>query len=139
MTASQSDEQRTLTGTLSGSATHEKRTSISLGVSCSEEASGSAEVPTPATAAHSASFDEANSSDFTLGALVADQPNQWCVNGQYKVYLEAKFLNDKGVMTLTLTLERRVLTGSLPTMPGSTISSPDICWSGWCLLLAVIL
>ena len=27
------------------------------------------------------------------------------------------FLIDKGVMTQTLTLERRVLTGSLPTMP----------------------
>ena len=31
--------------------------------------------------------------------------------------LDAKFLNDKGVMTRTLTLERRVLTGSLSTMP----------------------
>ena len=29
----------------------------------------------------------------------------------------AKFLTDKGVMTRTLTLERRVLTGSLSTMP----------------------
>ena len=27
------------------------------------------------------------------------------------------FLTDKGVMTRTLTLERQVLTGSLPTMP----------------------
>ena len=32
------------------------------------------------------------------------------------MYSDAKFLNDKGVMTWTLTVERRVLTGSLPTM-----------------------
>ena len=40
-----------------------------------------------------------------------------CVDGQFQVYSDAKFLTDKGVMTRTLTLERRVLTGSLPTMP----------------------
>ena len=49
VTASQSDEERTLTGTPSGSATHEEGASGSLGVSWSEEASGSSEVPAPAT------------------------------------------------------------------------------------------
>ena len=39
-----------------------------------------------------------------------------CVDRQFQVYSDAKFLNDKGVMTRTLTLERRVLTGNLPTM-----------------------
>ena len=38
------------------------------------------------------------------------------VNEQYKVFSHEKFLNDKGVMTRTLTLERRILTESLPTM-----------------------
>ena len=33
------------------------------------------------------------------------------------MYTDAKLLNVKGVMTRTLTLERQVLTGSLPTMP----------------------
>ena len=47
----------------------------------------------------------------------SDQPNRWCVEGQFQVYSDAKFLTDKGVMTRTLTLERRVLTGSLPSMP----------------------
>ena len=47
---------------------------------------------------------------------VTDQPNRWCVDGQYQVYSDAKFLNDKEVMTQTLIVERRVLTGSLPTM-----------------------
>ncbi len=123
VTASQSDEERTLTGTPSGSATNEEGLSGSLGVSWSEESSSSAEVPAPATAAASASSDEADSSDSTSGAPgqvptpAADQPNRWCVDGQFQVYSDAKFLTDKGVMTRTLTLERRVLTGSLPTMP----------------------
>ena len=68
VTASQSDEERTLTGTPSGSATNEEGASGSLGVSWFEEASGSAEVPAPATAAASASSDEADSSDSTSGA-----------------------------------------------------------------------
>ena len=63
--------------------------------------------------------DEATSAEFVL-ALVADIPNQWCVEGNYLIYTYAKIPNHKGVMTWTLTLEQRVLTGSLPTM--STIS-----------------
>ena len=55
ITASQSDEERTLTGTPSGSATNEEGASGSLGVSWLEEASGSAEVPAPATVAASSS------------------------------------------------------------------------------------
>ena len=89
VTASQSDEERTLTGTPSGSATNEEGASGSLGASWSEEASGSAEVPAPATAAASASFDKADSSDSTSGAPAqvpapaSDQPNRWCVEGQF--------------------------------------------------------
>ena len=121
--ASQSDEEGTLTGTSSGSATNEERMSGSLGVSWLEEASGSAEVSAPTTAVESASSDEDDSSESTPGSptraltLVTDQPNWWCVEGQYQVYSDAKFLNDKEVMTRTLTLERRVLMGSLPMMP----------------------
>ena len=55
------------TGTPSGSATNEEGASGSLGVSWSEEASGSAKVPAPATAAASASSDEVDSSDSTSG------------------------------------------------------------------------
>ena len=68
VTTSLSDEERTLTGTPSGSATNEEGASGSLGVSWSDEASGSAEVPAPATAAASASSDEADSSDSTFGS-----------------------------------------------------------------------
>ena len=123
VTASQTDEEHTLTGTPFGSATNEEGASGSLGVSLTEKASGSAEVIAPATAAEFASSDEASSSESTpdslTGALtpVIDQSNRWCVDGQYQVYSDAIFLNDKEVMTWTLTLERRVLTGSLPTMP----------------------
>ena len=61
VTASQSDEERTMTSTPFGSATNEERASGSLGVSWSEEASGSAEVTAPPTAVVSASSDEADS------------------------------------------------------------------------------
>lgn len=54
---------------------------------------------------------------FDVPPLVANQPNRWCVEGQYKVYRDAKFLNDKGFMTYTLTAEQRVLTRSLHTVP----------------------
>ncbi|TMW83040.1 hypothetical protein EJD97_003165 [Solanum chilense] len=47
VTSSQSDEERTLTGTPYGSATNEEGVYGSLGVPWSEEASGSAEVPAP--------------------------------------------------------------------------------------------
>ena len=144
VTASQSDEERTLTGTPYGSATNEEGASGSLGVSWSEEASESAEVPALATYAQSASSDEADSCESTPGSHtraltpVADQPYRWCVDGQYQVSLDSKFLNDKGVMTRTLTLERRVFTGSVPTMQRPTISSPDIDWSGQRVLWAII-
>ena len=51
-----------------------------------------------------------------LPAPIDDQPNQWCVEGKYQVYTNAKLPNEKGVMTLIVTLEWWVLTGSLPTM-----------------------
>ena len=63
VTASQSDEERTLTGTPSGSATNEEGESGSLGVLWSEEDSGLAEVPAPTTAAESASPDKADDSE----------------------------------------------------------------------------
>ena len=68
VTTFQSDEERTVTGTPSGSATHEEGASGSLGVSWSEEASDSAEVSSPANVAASASSNEADSSDSTSGS-----------------------------------------------------------------------
>ena len=68
VTASQSDEERTLTGTPSGSATIEEGVSGSTGVSWSEEAFGSTEVPALATAAASASSNEADSLESTSGS-----------------------------------------------------------------------
>ena len=120
---SQSHEERTLTGTPSGSVTQEEGASGSLGVLWSEKISGSADISAAATATQSYSSDEGDSHDSTprppigVPTPIADQPNRWCVDGKYQVYSDAKLLNDKGVMTRTLTLVRRVLTGSLPTMP----------------------
>ena len=121
--ASLSNEERTLTDRTSRSARHEEGASIFLGVSWSEEASGSAKVPATATFAHHASSDEADNFDSTLSSptstftLVVDKPVRWCFNGQYQEYYDFKFLNDKGFMTQNLTLERRAFTSSLPTMP----------------------
>ena len=105
VTASQSDEELTLTGTPSRSATNEEGVSGSLGVSWSVEASGSAEVHAPATAAALASSDEADSLESTSGSPAqiptpaTDHPNRWCVDGQFQVYSDTKFLIYKGVMT----------------------------------------
>ena len=104
VTTSQSDEERTLTGTPSGSATHEEEASGSLGVSWLEEASGSAEIPASTASASSASYDDVDNYDFTpdflTGALtpITDFPNRCCVDGQYQVYLNAMFLNNKGLI-----------------------------------------
>ena len=48
---------------------------------------------------------------------VAAEPNRWCVEGQWKIYRNAKMINDKQKMARTITEERRVLTGSLHTVP----------------------
>ena len=106
VTASNSNEERTLTGTPSGSATHEEGSFGSLGFFWLEEVFGTANVPD-------------STPSLPTGSLtpVSDQPNRWCIDGPFQVYSDAKFLNDKGVMTRTLTLERRVITRSLPRMP----------------------
>ena len=65
VTASQSDEEHTLIGIPSGSATNEEGVSGSFRVLWLEEASGSTKVPAPATTAASASSDEADSSEST--------------------------------------------------------------------------
>ncbi|TMX05229.1 hypothetical protein EJD97_000528 [Solanum chilense] len=65
------------------------------------ESLGSAEVPSPTTAVQSALSDEDDCSESTPGS-----PPRALI----------PFLNDNGFMTRTLTLERLVLTGSLPTM-----------------------
>ena len=48
---------------------------------------------------------------------VVHQPNLWCVEGKHQIYRDAKMLNDKGVMIRTLTVEQRVLTWILHTVP----------------------
>ena len=87
-------------------------------MSCSAEASGyegasySYGTITPSTSVPSTSSEEADNEDSTLAPLidvptpVANQPNWWYVEGQYQIYRYVKLLNDKGVMTRTLTIER---------------------------------
>ena len=91
-------------------------------VSCSEEDFSYLEASRSEEASTSASSDEAASAYSTpahkngIPAPAAYHPYRWCVEGQYQIYVDAKMLNDKGVMTRTLTLEQKVLTGSLPTI-----------------------
>ncbi|KAG5614513.1 hypothetical protein H5410_014337, partial [Solanum commersonii] len=69
-----------------------------------------------------ASSDEATSSEPIpvppnyAPTLVAGEPNRWCVEGQWKIYRDAKMVNDKQKMVRLITEERRVLTGSLHTV-----------------------
>ena len=90
-----------MTSIPSGLAPNEERAFRYLGVSWSQEASGFAEVPAPTTAAQSALSNEAESLESTPVSptraltLVSDLPNRWCVDGQYQVYFDAKFLNEK--------------------------------------------
>ena len=51
---------------------------------------------------------------------VVDQPKWWCIEGKHQIYMDAKLLNDKGVMTRTLTVERWVLTGKSTHCPCDT-------------------
>lgn len=52
-----------------------------------------------------------------MSAPVVDKPNMRCVDVQQQAYKDAKMLNEKGVITLLVTIERGVLTGSLDTVP----------------------
>uniref|UniRef100_M1DUY5 Integrase core domain containing protein n=1 Tax=Solanum tuberosum TaxID=4113 RepID=M1DUY5_SOLTU len=69
-----------------------------------------------------ASSDEATSSESVPiprnenPTPVADEPNRWCVEGQWQIYRDAKMKNDKEKMARLITEECRVLTGSLHTV-----------------------
>ncbi|KAK4721403.1 hypothetical protein R3W88_011636 [Solanum pinnatisectum] len=99
--ASQSDEGDTLIGSLVGTESGFGSGSSSNGVNASSSEGDSAgHIPVPLN---------------TNPALVSEEPNRWCVSGQYQIYRDARMLNEKDRMARLVTEERRVLTGSLHT------------------------
>lgn len=73
--------------------------------------------------AHHASSDEAHSLESSpspqheFPAPLFDEPNRWCIDVQYQIYRDAKTLNEKMVRIWLVTVERRVFTWSLHTVP----------------------
>ncbi|KAH0633261.1 hypothetical protein KY284_036047 [Solanum tuberosum] len=112
---SQSDEENTLIGSPAGSAF----------VSKASSASGSEAAPASGSSSHNrvTSSDEATSSGNipvppnTDPATVVEEPNKWCIKGQWKIYRDAKMLNDKDIIIRLITEERRVLMKSLHAIP----------------------
>ncbi|KAG5579544.1 hypothetical protein H5410_050171 [Solanum commersonii] len=68
----------------------------------SDEATSSESIPTPPN---------------DVPTPVAGELNRWCVEGQWQIYRDAKMVNEKQKMARLITEERRVLTGSLHTVP----------------------
>ncbi|KAK4721408.1 hypothetical protein R3W88_011641 [Solanum pinnatisectum] len=119
VTVSQSDEENTQIESPAGSASGSKDGS----------ASGSESALAFSSATGSSSHDKAASSNEATSsrevqvpqnndpASVAEEPNRWCVKGHWKIYKDAKMLNEKEKMVRLFTEEHRVLTRSLHTVP----------------------
>lgn len=122
VTSTYSDEKSILTDTPSRLATYSEGASGFVESSGSKQSFFSMDTSGSKQTSASASFDKADTADSTpatqtgVPTPVVDQPNLWFVEGQYQLYTNAKLPNDKRVMTQNLTLERQVLTGSLPTL-----------------------
>uniref|UniRef100_M1DVK8 Integrase core domain containing protein n=1 Tax=Solanum tuberosum TaxID=4113 RepID=M1DVK8_SOLTU len=114
VTVSHSDEENTLIGSpTSSSFGSEPAHASSFGsgfatgsgshgqAASSEEATCSREVPVPRN------YDR---------DPMAEEPNRWCVEGQWKIYLDARMQNQKEKAARLIIEERRVLTGILHTI-----------------------
>uniref|UniRef100_M1D841 Integrase core domain containing protein n=1 Tax=Solanum tuberosum TaxID=4113 RepID=M1D841_SOLTU len=115
VTASESVEKDTLIGSATGSTFGSEFTS----------AAGSASGSTTGSSSHgrAALSDEAASSEKVPmpqnndPAPVAEELNRLCVEGQWKIYRDAKMLNEKEKLAHLIIEERRVVTGILHTVP----------------------
>uniref|UniRef100_M1DJC8 Integrase core domain containing protein n=1 Tax=Solanum tuberosum TaxID=4113 RepID=M1DJC8_SOLTU len=114
VTASRSDEEDTLIGSPTGSASYSESPSTSgfgsgsiSGLSShgradsSDDATSAGDIPVPPN---------------TDPAPAAEKPNRWCVNGQWQLYKDARMITTKNMMARIVTEERMVVTGGLHTM-----------------------
>ncbi|KAK4726868.1 hypothetical protein R3W88_031785 [Solanum pinnatisectum] len=115
VTVSQSEEDDTLIGSLARS-TSDSESNSTAGSTLGSTTSSSSQGQT-------ASFDEATSSGEVPVPrnydpdLVAEEPNRRCVEGQWQIYRDSRMQNEKEKMARLITEERRVLMGSLHTIP----------------------
>uniref|UniRef100_M1DM43 Integrase core domain containing protein n=1 Tax=Solanum tuberosum TaxID=4113 RepID=M1DM43_SOLTU len=115
VTASHSDEKDTLIRSPTRSGSNSESNSVA----------GSGSGSATSSSAHEAvaSFDEPSSSNGIHISQndqpdpIEGEPNRWFVEGQWQIYRDTKMKNGKEKMARTITEERRVLTGSLYTMP----------------------
>lgn len=62
-------------------------------------------------------MESALDTQYDVLALDPNERNYWCVDGQYKIYMDAMMMNDKMVMNYLVTIEQRVLIWSLHVVP----------------------
>uniref|UniRef100_M1DC75 Integrase core domain containing protein n=1 Tax=Solanum tuberosum TaxID=4113 RepID=M1DC75_SOLTU len=115
VTPSQSDEEDTQISSSDGSTFGPKSASASgFGFG---SASGSSSPGMTASSDEITSAEDIPVPPNTVPAPVAEEPNKWCVDGQWQIYRDSRMINEKEQMARLIIEDRRALTGNFHTMP----------------------